>query len=225
MNKLFSLLVFVSFSMSLMAQSRAIYVHPKFYSLAKNHKTIAVLPFSVQIGLRPDERKAISEEQLAEMEKKEGIDAQNALVSWFLKKQKTNPFAIEFQDIQTTNAMLLQAGIDLNHLSNYTPQELAGILKVDAVMGGSMQTAKPVSEGASIAIGVAFGFWGPTNSGNVTININNAADGTLLWKYDKQLSRGLGSDMNVLMDTLMRKASKKFPYMFMDKYRDEAKKS
>ena len=81
-----------------------------------------------------------------------------------------------------------------------------------------------VASQASVAVGVAFGFWGPTNSGNVTINLSNAADGALLWKYDKQLSRGLGSDMNLLMDTLMRKASKKFPYMYMDQYAKDAKK-
>jgi hypothetical protein len=206
------------------SQSRAIYVHPKFYSLAKNHEKVAVLPFTVQIGLRPEERKTVSDEQLQDMQRKEGVSAQNALVSWFLKKQKSKPFDIEFQDVQATNAMLTKAQIDMNNLSAYTPQELASILGVDAVIGGSMQTTKPISEGASIAIGVAFGFWGPTNAGNVTINLSNAKDGTLLWKYDKELSRGLGSDMNVLMDTLMRKASKKFPYMYMEKYQEEARK-
>lgn len=209
---------------SAFGQSRAIYVHPKFYQLAKNHKKVAVIPFDVQIGLRPDERKTISEEQLKEMEINEGKAAQDALVSWFLKKQKSKPFDIEFQDVQATNALLLKAGITPEELKTHTPQELAGILGVDAVMGGSLQTTKPMSEGASVAIGVVFGVWGPTNAGNITINLSNAADGTLLWKYDKQLSRGLGSDMNVLMDTLMRKASKKFPYMDMEKYREEAKK-
>jgi hypothetical protein len=91
-------------------------------------------------------------------------------------------------------------------------------------MGGLIQTTKPMSEGASIALGVAFGVWGNTNSGNITINLSNAADGALLWKYDKELARSLGSDMNVLMDTLMRKASKKFPYLDMEKYKNDAKK-
>ena len=224
MNRILITLFISTLTVMGFSQSRAIYVHPKFYSLAKNHEKVAVLPFTVQIGLRPEERKTVSDEQLQEMQRKEGVSAQNALVSWFLKKQKTKPFDIEFQDVQATNAMLTKAQIDMNNISNYTPQELASILGVDAVIGGSMQTTKPISEGASIAIGVAFGFWGPTNAGNVTINLSNAKDGTLLWKYDKELSRGLGSDMNVLMDTLMRKASKKFPYMYMEKYQEEARK-
>lgn len=225
MNRLIFTLLIACMAAPAFSQSRAIYVHPKFYALAKNHEKVAVLPFNVQIDLRPDDRKKISEDQLAEMEREQGVAAQNALASWFLKKQKSSDFAIEFQDVQKTNALLTKAGIDIHDLSAHTPQELAEILGVDAVMGGGMQTTKPMSEGASIALGVAFGVWGPTNAGNVTINLSNAKDGTLLWKYDKELSRGLGSDMNVLMDTLMRKASKKFPYMQMDKYKKEAQKS
>lgn len=214
----------MSLSITAMAQSKAIYVNPKFYSLAKNHHKLAVLPFSVQIGLRPKERESMTPEEIADMERKEGVAAQNALVSWFLKKQKIKPFSIEFQDVQATNALLMRAGIDLNNLNKYTPQELAKILEVDAVMGGLIQTTKPISEGASIAMGVLVGIYGPTNSGNITINLSNAADGALLWKYDKQLSRTLGSDMNSIMDTLMRKASKQFPYMNMEEYKNEARK-
>lgn len=225
MNKLIFTLLLVVMAAPVFSQSRAIYVHPKFYSLAKNHEKVAVLPFNVQIGLRPDDRKKITEEQVAEMEREQGVAAQNALASWFLRKQKTSDFAVEFQDVQKTNALLTKAGLDIHDLSAHTPQELAEILGVDAVMGGAMQTTKPMSEGASIALGVAFGVWGPTNAGNVTINLSNAKDGTLLWKYDKELSRGLGSDMNVLMDTLMRKASRQFPYMDMEKYKKEAQKS
>lgn len=224
MNKFFSTVLFALFAVTAFSQSRAIYVNPKFYQLAKNHKKVAVLPFDVQIGLRPKERESITDDQLKEMESNEGVAAQNALVSWFYKKQRVKPFDIEFQDVQATNALLKKAGIDVSTLTDHTPQELAMILGVDAVMGGVIQTTKPMSEGASVAIGVAFGFWGPTNSGNVTINLSNATDGALLWKYDKQLSRGLGSDMNILMDTLMRKASKKFPYMYMDQYAKDAKK-
>ncbi len=225
MNKIISLLLFISLSLTAMAQSKAIYENPKFYSLAKNHHKLAVLPFSVQVGLRPKERESMTTEQIAEMERKEGIAAQNALVSWFLKKQKSKPFDIEFQDVQATNALLMKAGIDINNISGYTPQELAKILEVDAVMGGLIQTTKPISEGAFVAMAVLIGVYGPTNSGNITINLSNAADGSLLWKYDKQLTRSLGSDMNSIMDTLMRKASKAFPYMNMDQYRNEAKKS
>lgn len=36
------------------AQTREIYTNPKFRDLAKNHKTLAVLPFAVELQLRPN---------------------------------------------------------------------------------------------------------------------------------------------------------------------------
>jgi hypothetical protein len=53
---------------------------------------------------------------------------------------------------------------------------------------------------------------GPNNSGIFTINVYEGKKNELLWRYEKKLSRGLGSDINSVIDDLMRKASKKFPY-------------
>ncbi len=225
MNRLiFSILISIV-AISAHAQSRAIYVNPDFYSLAKDHKKVAVIPFDVQIGLRPKERAAMSDEQFAEMQNKEGIAAQNALVSWFLKKQNTQGYSVQFQDVNTTNALLLKAGMDIHNLTAYTPDEIAKTLGVDAIMGGLIQTTKPISDGASVAMGVLLGYYGSTNTGNITINLNDSEAGDLLWKYDKELSRSLGSNMNQIMDTLMRKASKQFPYSDMEALRNEERKS
>ena len=225
MNKLICSILFTVFAFSAYSQSKAVYVNPKFYSLARDHKNVAVIPFTVTLGLRPKERAATSDEQLKEMEQKEGIAAQNALVSWFLRKQKTENYSVQFQDVSTTNALLLKAGMDIHKLTMYTPEELAIALGVDAVMGGIIQTSKPISEGASVAMGVLVGFYGTTNSGNISINLNDAEGGILLWKYDNDLSGSLGSDMDSIMDSLMRKAARKFPYADMENLKKEAQKS
>ena len=225
MNRLI-LSIFISMvAISAHAQSRAIYVNPNFYSLAKDHKKVAVIPFDVQIGLRPKERAAMSDEQYRDMQHKEGVAAQNALVSWFLKKQNSQGYSVQFQDVNTTNALLLKAGMDIHNLAAYTPDEIAKTLGVDAIMGGLIQTTKPISDGASVAMGVLLGYYGSTNTGNITINLNDSEGGDLLWKYDKELSRSLGSNMNQIMDTLMRKASKQFPYADMEALRNEERKS
>jgi hypothetical protein len=207
-----------------MAQANQSYVNPKFYSLAKNHQTVAVIPFDVQIGLRPKERETITPEQLREMELKEGVSVQNGLVNWFLRKANRKDLRLEFQDVAATNALLAKQGIDASNIKNYTPHELASILGVDAIMGGLMKTSKPMSEGASVALGMAIGFWGTTNTGDITITLNNGAEGAVLWKYSTDLSGSLGTDMDAIIDGLMRRASKKFPYFFMEKYEKEAKK-
>lgn len=207
------------------SQSKAIYVNPKFYSLARDHKKIAVVPFTVQLGLRPKERATLTDEQFKDMQRNEGLAAQSALVSWFLKKQNAQNYDIQFQDVSTTNALLLKAGMDINDLSAYTPDELAKALGVDAVMGGMVKTSKPLSDGASIAMGALIGFYGSTNTGNISIKLNDSEAGDLLWKYDNDLSGSLGSDMDSIMDALMRKAAKKFPYADMENLKKQEQKS
>jgi|SRR5687768_7047136 len=224
MNRILITLLFAALTTAVFSQNRAIYVNPKFYSLAKDHKTVAVVPFTVQVGLRPKERASMTDEQLYEMQRTEGIAAQNALVSWFLKNKKSDFYEVQFQDVSTTNAMLLKADIDINNLTMYTPAELAAALGVDAVMGGMIKTTKPLSEGASLAMGALVGFYGSTNTGNIVINLNDSDGGALLWKYENDLEGSLGSNMDAIIDALMRKAAKKFPYADMENLKKEEQK-
>jgi hypothetical protein len=147
------------------------------------------------------------------MQKDEGMAVQSALQTYFLKRKGQHNFEISFQDISTTNAQLAKNNIDPNQLEKYTPRELAEMLEVDAVITGILATDKPMSDGASLALGLVVGFYGPTNSGKCTININDGATGDLLWKYEKTLSRSLGSDTNTVINTMMRKASRQLPYI------------
>ena len=197
------------------AQSKAIYVNPDFARLAKNHKELAILPFDVTMELRPRERAQISDEQLYEMQIAEGKGVQSALHSYFLKKKAKKEFKVDFQDPRKTNAELAKAGIDLTMIDQHTPAELAELLGVNGIIWGELHTTKPMSEGASAALGVVFGVWGPTNAGSISIQISDGKTEEILWKYDKTLSRELGSDINTIIDAMMRKASRKFPYNFL----------
>lgn len=195
------------------AQSREIYVNPNFNVLAKDHKKIAILPFKTIMKLRPKQMEQMTPEQLAQMQKDEGLAVQSALQTYFLKRKGQHNFQISFQDLATTNAHLAKHNVDPNQLEKYTPKELAEMLEVDAVITGILSTDKPMSEGASLALGLVVGIYGPTNSGKCTININDGATGDLLWKYEKTLSRSLGSDTNTVINTMMRKASRQLPYI------------
>ncbi|MDT0649826.1 hypothetical protein [Autumnicola edwardsiae] len=154
--------------------------------------------------------KEISVEQLAEMEKSEGSAVQAAMYSWFLKRKSRGKLFIDVQDPKRTNAILAKNKIyDLTAL---TPEELAELLEVDAVIGGNFETDKPMSDGASIALGVLVGFWGATNSATINMSVNNAMDGELLWNYNKRVVGSLGSSTDGLINTLMRKASRRLAY-------------
>lgn len=213
MNKItFKLLVFACIILggfSANAQTK-LFEHPNFETLAKDHKIIAIIPFSAKVSLRPKQMKEITPEQLKEMEIGEGQAIQNSMYTWFLNRQKRGKLKIEVQDPKKTNAILLKN--EITDLARYTPEELAQILEVDAVITGHFETDKPMSDGASIAIGLIVGFWGTTNSATINMSVNNGLDGQLLWNYNKRVAGSLGSSTDMLINTLMRKASRRLAY-------------
>ncbi len=190
-----------------------LYEHPEFKTIAQDHETIAILPFKAIIKLRPKQMKKITEDELREMELKEGLAIQSALHSWFLKRKKQKKTDKNVQDPNRTNALLKKNNITSATSIEYTPEELAAMLGVDAVISGVLKTNKPMSEGASMAIGLVFGFFGSTNSGTMEMSVNDGKTGELMWKYSKKLNRSLGSDTDTVINALMRKASRRLTYM------------
>ncbi|WP_020598169.1 hypothetical protein [Spirosoma panaciterrae] len=195
------------------AQTREIYTNPNFKTLAKDHKVLAILPFKTTLQLRPkDVEKNGGPAGVAALEKREGLGVQSAVHSYFLKRKASNDISIDFQDPARTNALLERNAVTYETLSSFTPEELAKILNVDGIVSGTFESTQPMSDGAAIAMTLAVGFGGATNTGKTTISINDGKTGDLLWKYDKTLSRGLGSNTGSIITTIMRKASRQFPY-------------
>lgn len=194
------------------SQTKEIYTNPQFDLIAQNHTNLAILSFDVLLNLRPKEKEKLKPGELEALEKKEGDAVQSAIQTYFLKEKEKEDFKVNFQDISKTNALLAKNGWDTEIMRTKTKEEICSLLGVDGVISGTLNTDKPMSEGASVALGVIFGVWGPTNSGKCTINVHDGKGGELLWKYEKTLSRSLGSDINTVINTMMRKASKKFPY-------------
>lgn len=195
------------------AQTREIYTNPNFPTLAKNHKILAILPFKTTLQLRPKEvEKNGGPAGVAALEKREGLDVQSAVHSYFLKRKESNDITVDFQDPARTNALLERNAVTYETLSGFTPEELAKILNVDGIVSGTFESTQPMSNGAAVAMAFAVGFGGPTNTGKTTISINDGKTGELLWKYDKTLSRGFGSNTGTIITTIMRKASRQFPY-------------
>lgn len=203
-------LFFIAFS-NVKAQTH-LYENPDFDNIAKDHKTIAIVPFKTQVSLRPKQMKDMSPEQLHKMERAEGEGLQTAMHSWFLKRKKRGTMTVEVQDPKRTNALLKKEGIDYENIQDQLPEDLAKILGVDAVISGDFETNKPMSEGASAVLGVLIGFWGSTNSAVVNMNIYNGKDAVLLWNYNKKVSGSMGSSPEDLINILMRKASRRLAY-------------
>ena len=85
-----------------------LFEHPNFENLAKDHKTIAIIPFSAKVNLRPKQMKEITPEQLTQLEIGEGQAIQNSMYTWFLHRQKKGKMKIDVQDPKKTNALLLK---------------------------------------------------------------------------------------------------------------------
>ncbi len=195
------------------AQTREIYTNPKFRELAKDHKVLAVLPFKALLSLRPNEvAKQGGAEGVHQLELREGLNVQSALQSYFLKQKADKDIAVDVQDIAKTNALLAKSNITPDKLAAMTMEELAQLLGVDGIVSGTFESSQPISSGVAVAMVMVGGFSGATNTGKLNINIHDGKTSDLLWKYDKTLARGLGSDTGSIITVIMRKASRQFPY-------------
>jgi hypothetical protein len=196
------------------ACSPHVYKAQNFGNALQKHKTVAIIPAEVTMKLRPNQSKNTTHEQLLEMEKATGYDIQDKMQGWFLRRSSKYNYTVTFQDVTKTNAKLKEAGISYEDLKTTDRSKLANILGVDAIMQDRLNTEKPMSEGAAVAIGLLVGAWGSTNNVETTINIHDGSSGDLLWKYDYSASGSVGSSTSKLIDALMKNATKKFPYTY-----------
>lgn len=174
-----------------------------------NNKTIAILPFDVQVQYNKLP-KNVTIEQVHENERELSLIMQGQIYNRFL--QKKHLFPVAFQDVDQTNMLLRRNNIDLEKLGEFSKDELARLLEVDEIITGVVYTTKPMSTGAAVALGVLFGVWGPTNQAEVTVSLHSGIDSQLLWKFNHVYSGSVGSSPDQLSKAMMKPISRKFPY-------------
>ena len=211
MKKSMLSIVFILTFISSYGQTR-LFVDPPFSNYGNDHEIIAVIPFGTTISLRPKQMKELEEGQLEEMEQNESYNIQQSMYSWFLKRKQQGKLWVEVQDINKTNALLNKEGISASNLKDFTAKEIALILGVDAVINGSFETNKPMSDGVIAALGILVGIYGTTNRATINMFIHNAEDGKVLVNYNKAVSGSIGSSTDQLVNIIMRKASRRIPY-------------
>jgi len=182
-----------------------VYYSPDAYEVARNHKTVAILPAVVSIKAN----RRVSAEAMIEQQKTESLNFQQEIYTWFLNRKMRGQMSQEVQDIATTNAKLAQA--DYPTVPK-TTEELCQILGVDGVVSSNFGLSKPMSDGAAVAMYLLLNAYGSTNEVTVTMAINDCMDHKLIWNYNHVYSGGLGSSPQSLVQGLMRNASRKMPY-------------
>ena len=188
---------------------KLIYQSEHFEELSKDHRTVAILPFLARLEL---ENKNHEEHELHELQEKEGYEVQNALESYFLKLHKRKDYRIAFQDIKNTNAILTKNGISIKNLDIHTSQELCKILNVDAVISGDLTLKALISKGVSTDFDLISFISGTSDYGRIAIKLSDGKTGKLLWKYEKVINRKSGKNTYDIIEAMMRKSTRKFPY-------------
>jgi hypothetical protein len=208
MKKLFLLVLLSSFAFTSYSQKQ-IFESPNLVSEIKLHKTVAVLPFEVKLTYRK-QPKNFSAEANRNQEISMSKSIQSSMYTFLLRKREE--YTVSFQEVDRTNILLKKAGI-ADKLDEYTKDEIAKILGVDAVVSGVFENEQSKSEAGAIASAILFGgLGGKTGSGSLTMAINNGSNGELLWRFFKTMDDGIGTSTDDLVEKMMRKVSRNFPY-------------
>lgn len=209
MKKFFCLLFVISATISC---SPVIHKAQEFDNRTASHKIVAILPADVNISLRTNELKNTSVEQFRQAEKNASLNLQDKLYEWFLKRSERFKYTVGFQDIQKTNELLVKNGLSYRELRYKHKDQLAKLLGVDAVITLKAIYTKPTRDISA----VDFNTWSSNllynNEMHASISINEAIQGDLVWKYDYNTKGILASNKENLINAMMDKASKKFPY-------------
>lgn len=187
------------------------YTHPQFAELAKDHKTVAILPFKVTIDSK-NLPKNVTLEMLRKAEDEESLEFQRQLYARFLQRAQEGEYTVGFQDVDQTNALLHKSGMPLDSLAFRTRDEIAKALGVQALVSGSIRQAHPTSAGMALAQNLLLGFSGSTQRVDINLTVHNGADGALLWSYDHTDKGGAANSVEAMTKSLLKKVAGNFPY-------------
>jgi hypothetical protein len=222
-----SILLFIlAISLVACGTNKNVYKSGDFDAKAYRHKTVAILPLKItQTG---HVSKKETTESIHATNEKWGYVFQESLLSYALKHTSKNKKApiITFQSIQKTNAILKEAGLTIDDMYSKTPEELATLLKTDAVIMTTLEKDKNFSDG--VAYGLAAGravlsavtktatAGHGLNQNSSDINMNSylydAADGRMLWKTFRKGGTDLPADVNGLVEYYSNWIARKLPY-------------
>ncbi|PSR53429.1 hypothetical protein AHMF7605_07760 [Adhaeribacter arboris] len=189
--------------------SKQIFASPQLASAIQQHQTVAILPFTAKITYRKPP-KNFNPQAHQEQETTLAQNIQSSLYTYLLRKAKS--YSVTFQEVEKTNSLLKKAGM-YGKLEEFTREEIAKALGVDAVISGKFDMEQTRSDGTAFATAVVFGgYAGKTGSGSLTMTLHNGQDGELLWRFFKTMDDDFTSATDDLVERMMRKVSRNFPY-------------
>ena len=193
-----------------------------------NHNKIAILPFEMNYtGLVPEN---LTEEDLILIEDAESVAFMTSYYNEVLRSTRSGkkPIRVKIQHYKNTLQLLNDNGITIFDSWHMKSEELAEILKVDAILRGYIEKNQLIPDLESFGIDVGIHIlniltdnslwpWIPfslTKSKEVKTNYSlvNGQDGSTLWSIAYEIDADWRSPANEIIDDVNRRSSKKFPY-------------
>jgi hypothetical protein len=208
MKKLLLIASVFIYTASFSQGAKQIFESPNLKSVVYNAKKVAILPFNVSISYKKMP-KGMSLDQIKDNEKAESIQMQQGMYTYLLRK--LDNYSVSFQEVDRTNSLLKKNGV-FDNLDDVLSDSLCKILGVDAIIKSSWTYAKTGSEAGAIASALLLGVSKGTGSGQLVMQINSAKDGEMVWRMSKEMTESAFSSANALMEQMMRKVGRVFPF-------------
>ena len=210
------LFAFLLSHQSIRAQlSAKVYESPNCKAMIQHHQSFAILPMDVTMSdVKANKNNRVSQEELDKKAEVYQKAFQNSMYAWFLKrKHKGKMIDVSIQDVDKTNTILSRAGINGSQdLEKYTKEELANMLEVDAVFDGSVVTTSTFDQGGAVALAFLTGVAVKTGDADVFIKLFDKQEGEMIWSFARTVSSTYANSTDELVNFLMKRVSKRFPY-------------
>ncbi len=212
MKKLIAFLSIIVIGLQGFAQffesNKQVFKSPQLDLVIAKTKTVAILPFSAKISYKKMP-KGMTVESIKEEEKTLSQQLQQGMYTYLLRK--SDDYSVSFQDVSRTNAMLKKNGI-YDNLSDILEDSLCKVLQVDAIIKSTWNYEKTGSEAGAIASALLLGMSKAVATGSIVLQINEKDKGEMVWRFYKEMNEGAFSNANEVMERMMRKIGRNFPF-------------
>ncbi len=199
-----------------------------FDTITADHTQIAVLPFEMYFtGKMPED---LTEQDILYIEEAESQAFQISFYNELLRSTKRGkkPLKVDIQHYKKTLNLLERKGINIRDSWDRSPEELAELLEVDAVVRARIEKARFMSDLESYGIEMSvqiiniltnyqwFPWFPPISSQNKEIiadfSLMEKEKGIVLWSISFDRGADWRQPANMIIDEISRRAAKKFPY-------------
>jgi hypothetical protein len=189
-------------------QAKKIYKSPNLDQEIKKHKIIAILPFKTKIQYK-NLPKDYNEQENKNQELDLAFNLQYTLYANISIRKKE--YSVDVQNSETTNE-ILKANNIYDNIQNFTPNQIAKILGVDAVIYCTYVYTKVGTKAEAIAVNLLVGSRTKVATGELTMTVYNGIDDELLWSFNKIMDQEVHSSPNDVITRMMDKIAWNFPY-------------